>query len=77
MDEPNRPEGSALRPARVGVSIDELAGGLGVTRQAVEAMIRRGELDAVRVGRRRVVTRPALAHAFGAATADAVLSAAR
>ena len=58
---------------RVGVSIDELATGLGVDRQAVEAMIRRGELESVRVGRRHVLTRPALARAFGEETAAAVL----
>lgn len=46
------------------VSVSEAAAVLGVTRQAVLDRIKRGTLDATKVGRQYVIRRPALAKAM-------------
>ncbi|MBE2185707.1 MAG: helix-turn-helix domain-containing protein [Rhodothermales bacterium] len=64
----------AAHVPRVAASYDEIAAALGVTRKTVEAMVTRGELSALPVGRRRVVPRASLVEAFGADTAEAILT---
>jgi excisionase family DNA binding protein len=62
-----RPKGASMsgRTSRLLYTVDEVAALLGVGRSTAYELIARGELKAVRLGRRRYVTRPVLTDLLG------------
>ena len=61
---------------RIGLTISEVASGLGVTRQHVEAQIKSGALESVRAGRRHVILPVHVERAYGRDAAAAMCAAA-
>ncbi len=70
------PPVEAAPSTRAGVSVQEVAAALGLSLPTVKRWVASGKLEAVRVGRRVVILRPALERALGTEGAAAVLAAA-